>query len=67
MCSIKNFNEDLKGKHYGPYVLDDENCQKIALAWLHVKAYDKDQPSMAATTFANLELLLNSHLPLGFP
>ena len=64
MCGIKNFNEDLKGKHCGPYVLNDENCRKIALAWLHVKAYDKD---LTATTFANLKLLLNSHLPLGFP
>lgn len=34
--------ESLKGKHRQPYVLDDENCQKKALACLHERAYDKD-------------------------
>ena len=64
------FNESLKGKHSRPYVLDDENCRKKALAWLHERAYDKDQPSMTAATFANWvnsDLLENSHLPPGFP
>ena len=47
------FDESLKGKHSRPYVLDDENCRKKALAWLHGRAYEKDQPNMTAATFAN--------------
>ena len=46
------FYESLKGKYHRPYVLDDENCQKKALTWLHEKAYDKDQPCMTAYSFA---------------
>ena len=64
------FHESLKGKYHRPYVLDDENCQKKALTWLHERAYDKDQPCMTAYSFANwvnLDLLPNSHLPPGFP
>ena len=64
------FGESLKGKHCRPYVLDDENCRKKALTWLHERAYDKDQPCMTAYTFANWvnsDLLPNTHLPSGFP
>ena len=35
-------HESLKGKYHRPYVLDDENCQKKALTWLHERACDKD-------------------------
>ena len=60
----------MRGKHSHPYVLDDEDCQKKALAWLCGRTYDKDQPSMTAATFpnwVNTDLLPNSHLPPGFP
>ena len=60
----------MRGKHSHPYDLDDEDCQKKALAWLCGRTYDKDQPSMTAATFANwvnTDLLPNSHLPPGFP
>ena len=64
------FGESLKGKHSRPYVLDDENCRKKALTWLRSRAYEKDQPSMTAATFANwvnTDILPNSQLPPGFP
>ena len=54
MKEVFVFGEAVRGKHFRPYVLDDENCRRSALAWLHERAYDKGQPSiMTATTFAN--------------
>ena len=64
------FEETLKGKHTRAHFLDDENCRKKALAWLHNRVYDKTQPAMTATIFANWvnsTLLPNTNLPPGFP
>ena len=64
------FTESLPGKHDRPYVMDDENCQKKALDWLHDRAYTKEQPSITAATFAswvNTDLLPNTQLPPVFP
>ena len=65
-----DFTESGIGKHSRPYVLDDENCRKKALSWLHDNAYQKDKPNLTAATFSvwvNTELLPNSLLPPGFP
>ena len=64
------FSDSAQGKHNRTYVLDDEDCCKKALSWLHEHAYHKGKPNMTAATFAtwvNVELLPKSHLPPGFP
>ena len=36
-----DFTASGSGKRSSPYVLDDENCRKKALSWLHDNAYQK--------------------------
>ena len=67
MNIIRDFTASGSDKHSRPYVLDDENCRKKALSWLHDNAYQKHMPNFTAASFSNTELLPNPDLPPGFP
>jgi len=64
-----NLPESESGKHNRPYVLNDENCRKKALSWLHSNAYKKEKSLTADifTAWINTDLLPGADLPPGFP
>jgi len=64
-----NLPKSESGNLNRPYVLNDENCRKKALSWLHSNAYKKEK-YLTADIFAawiNTDLLPSADLPPDFP